>query len=328
MASLFSGAVFGAAMVAAGVYQPSTVISQFKLENWHMLQVMLIGTAGSAAIYSIAERLGYVKIQPRSSSPLGLFAKYDGNIVGGFLLGAGMALSASCPGTVLGQVGVGLQTGFYALCGALVGGVVWTGLISKLVKSQKERAGIKAETCTFNENIGLSRGATLVVFETTALAIVAATVAYSNGASDWSLFSAGSGIFIALAQLFSIVTRRSMLGVSSSYEEVGNYFWWLTKGADPKTKPSGYRNMLFAFGVATGARALVTYFPQFATETVFEAPPQLAVLGGVLMVVGSRIAGGCTSGHAISGLSLLSTSSLVTMMTALAAGVLIAPLVY
>jgi hypothetical protein len=48
MASLISGAVFGAATVVAGVYSPSVIINQFKFEEWHMLQTFLGAAATSA----------------------------------------------------------------------------------------------------------------------------------------------------------------------------------------------------------------------------------------------------------------------------------------
>lgn len=48
MAAFISGATFGAAMLAAGFHQPSIVISQLKLENWHMVQAFLTATASSA----------------------------------------------------------------------------------------------------------------------------------------------------------------------------------------------------------------------------------------------------------------------------------------
>lgn len=239
-----------------------------------------------------------------------------------------MALSGSCPGTVLAQVGAGLQTGVNTLAGAILGGLAWTGPISKLVKYQKEKAGVKSNVCTLDENAGLSKAATLIAFETACLAVVSGTVVYTQGTSNWTFFPAASGIFIGLAQLFSLLVRRSMLGVSGSYEEFGNYFWWLVKGADSKARPSGYQNMLFASGVAAGAFALLKFFPEVATPTLLEAPQHLAFAGGVLMVVGARLAGGCTSGHGISGLSLLSTSSLVTIASMFAAGASLAPLAY
>jgi hypothetical protein len=53
----------------------------------------------------------------------------------------------------------------------------------------------------------------------------------------------------------------------------------------------------------------------------------LAVLGGVLMGVGARLARGCTSGQALTGGSLLSLGSWVFMMAVFAGGYLFAPLV-
>lgn len=328
MTALLSGAAFGAALVAAGVYQPGVIISQFKFEDWHMMQVFMAATASSAVIYKIAEKLGYIKLAPRSPQPLGLFSKYDGNIIGGFLLGAGMALSGSCPGTVLAQVGAGLQTGYRTLNGALLGGLLWTGLVNKLVKARKEEKGLQCEPCTLDQSAHISKGATLFIFEAVCLAVVASTVILSKGAYDWTLFSAGSGLLVGLAQLFSLLSRRCMVGVSTSYEEAGNYFWWLVKGADAKSRPKGYQNLIFASGVVAGAWGLVTYLPQFALPTLYEAPAHLATLGGVVMVLGARLAGGCTSGHGISGLSLLSTSSLITIGTAFATGGLLAPLLH
>lgn len=45
-----------------------------------------------------------------------------------------------------------------------------------------------------------------------------------------------------------------------------------------------------------------------------------AVLGGAVMLFGSRLAGGCTSGHGISGMSLLSISSFVSVAAMFAGG--------
>ncbi|QGI77369.1 hypothetical protein CEK25_004098 [Fusarium fujikuroi] len=289
MAALFSGAVYGASTIAAGVYLPSTIIDQFKFQDWHMLQTSLGAVASSAIIYKIAERYGYIKFKPRSSSPIGLFGQYDGNVIGGFLLGAGMALSGSCPGTLFAQVGAGLRTGFYTLGGAILGGLAYTGYVAQAAKTQREKADVQPETVTLDENLGLSNDTTVALFES----------------------------------LFSILVRRSMIGISGSYEEVGNHFWWLTRDAP---WPTSRQNTLFAVGMTSGAWVLAKVLPSFVKGHVVETEPLLAGVGGFLMIVGSRLAGGCPSGHGVSGLSLMSTSSLVTMSTAFAAGSLVAPL--
>jgi len=48
MDHLVSGAAFGAALTASGVYQPSVILSQLNFTNFHMLQAFLTGAAGSA----------------------------------------------------------------------------------------------------------------------------------------------------------------------------------------------------------------------------------------------------------------------------------------
>ena len=48
MDTLITGAAFGAALAASGVYEPSVIMDQMRLKDWHMIQVYLIATAGSA----------------------------------------------------------------------------------------------------------------------------------------------------------------------------------------------------------------------------------------------------------------------------------------
>ncbi|MCM2349468.1 MAG: YeeE/YedE family protein [Bacteriovoracaceae bacterium] len=51
-------------------------------------------------------------------------------------------------------------------------------------------------------------------------------------------------------------------------------------------------------------------------------------VGGVLMAFGARLAGGCTSGHGISGTSQLSVASWVTLISLFLSGVFFVQLIY
>ncbi len=53
-----------------------------------------------------------------------------------------------------------------------------------------------------------------------------------------------------------------------------------------------------------------------------------AFIGGFLMLVGARIAGGCTSSHVISGISQLAVSGLIFGFTVFASGIPTATLLY
>lgn len=264
--------------------------------------------------------MGYLTLKPRSNSPLGLFAKYDGNIIGGAMLGAGMALSGACPGTMLIQIAAGVRTGWFALSGAVLGGVIYTGLVGPAIKQNNDNSGTKTEISTLNDGLGMSRAATIVLFETLCIALITTTTLYTTAAPEPLIPGYIGGLLIASAQVFSLITRRSMMGISGSYEEIGKYFWWLVSGAP---RP-GSGNIMFASGVLAGAFGLAKAMPQLVERPVAEISPVLAVLGGCLMVVGSRVAGGCTSGHGISGISLLSTSSVVTIVSTFAAGAAVA----
>lgn len=277
-------------------------------------------------MYVLVDRLGFIHASPRSSSSLGLFSKYDGNVLGGALLGAGMAMSGSCPGTLYAQLAAGVKTGLYALEGAIVGGILWSGPVSRLVADLRQRKGIKPEVGIVSDQLGLSKSAALLLLGTACAAVAVATTALTPrypfpGAA--SISGVTGGLLIGGAQVVSMLTRRSMLGVSGSYEEAGRYFWWAVSGKGGR--PSSWANMLFASGMLAGAWAMLKLV-MAAPGPVREVAPLLATAGGVLMAMGARLAGGCTSGHGISGISLLSTSSAVTIATAFAAGGLVAPL--
>jgi hypothetical protein len=48
LTTVVSGAVFGAALMSAGVYSPHIIIGQMQLENFHMLKAFLAASASSA----------------------------------------------------------------------------------------------------------------------------------------------------------------------------------------------------------------------------------------------------------------------------------------
>jgi uncharacterized membrane protein YedE/YeeE len=200
--------------------------------------------------------------------------------------------------------------------------------VRKLVKRQRERTGVKPEPGVVSDQFGLSRGTTLLGLETVSIAVITATTVYSAASPTAKIPGALGGVLIGGAQLISILTRKTMVGISGSYEEAGDFFWWLIGGADPNAKPTSYRSIVFASGVAAGAYGLLTLLPELASGPVYEVSPLMAVAGGVLMTIGSRMAGGCTSGHGISGISLLSVSSIVTIMTTFATAALVTPLVH
>lgn len=269
-------------------------------------------------IVTAAQRLGYVNLKPRSFSTLGLFAPWDGNVIGGMLLGTGMLLAGACPGTVLAQIGTGVPSGFYAFEGAAVAGIVWAGLLQPLLHRNKG-ASEESPAPTVYEGLGISRATAVLGFETMCAAIIA-VLSLTPVSSAAKLPALVGGVCIAAAQLLSVLLRRNLVGTSTSYEEIGDWFWGACKG---KALPARYSSTIFCTGMVGGAWVLSKAYPALVQVNEVAIPPLTAGLGGFLMILGSRIAGGCTSGHGLSGLSMLSTSSFLTIGAAFAwAGVL------
>ncbi|KAK7927052.1 YeeE/YedE family protein [Apiospora marii] len=320
------GAAFGAALAVAAVHQPQVIVSQLSLTNFHMLESFLAAAASSALFTAVVQATGYATFPPRSFSSTGLLGtSLDGNLLGGLLQGAGMALSGACTGTVFAQNGSGIRSSFHALGGAMVGGIVWTGFLRPALQRRRKPQNTTTQKLTVDRRLGLGRTTTLLLLETVFVAAIG--VAASSSSSTMMSRTQGpvhpvtGGLLIGLAQLFSILLRKTMLGTSTAFEEFGDSFWWLAGGART-TRPS-HKNMLFAASLALGSYLVSLRFPTLITNGGMdsESSPARVALGGALIAIGSRMAGGCTSGHGISGISLMSVSSFVTVAAMFAGGI-------
>ncbi|KAL1902225.1 hypothetical protein Sste5346_001201 [Sporothrix stenoceras] len=340
-----TGAAFGAALVASGVYQPAVILDQLTWENCHMLQAFLTATAASAIITTTTQKIGYAKFSPRTYADRGWFAPYDGNVIGGLALGAGMALSGACPGTVLAQAALGIRSGYYALGGGLLGGTVWAAVLRPRVDSwkkavvakQADKPAAASPPTNFQGLFGVSNTVALIGLEVTFAAIVGASLATYGPGPEAKISPVVGGLIIGLVQLFSVAVRKSLLGVSTVYEDVGDWLLYYAtsspsdKKDDDKAvakKIPAINSITFSLAIYAGAWAFALLVPYFGVSPSSAAAtsaisPAVAALGGFTMAIGSRIAGGCTSGHGISGMSLFSISSYITMASAFVGGGLV-----
>ncbi|KAK8011361.1 YeeE/YedE family protein [Apiospora arundinis] len=281
------GAAFGAALSAAAVHQPYVIVSQLKLTNFHMLESFLAAAASSALFTAVMQGTGYATLPPRSFSSLSLLGPLDGNLAGGLLQGAGMALSGACAGTVFAQNGAGVRSSFYALGGAMVGGIVWTGFLRPAIqrrqKQQEQQIPSPApKKLTVDRQLGLSRGVTLVLLETMFVAVIGVAVSSTAARTRGPVHPVVGGVLIGLAQLFSILLRKSMLGTSTSFEEFGDYFWWLVGGAKRRSRPSSCKNIVFTASLALGSYLVSLRFPamEIPGGGVDASSPARVALGG------------------------------------------------
>ena len=80
-------------------------------------------------------------------------------------------------------------------------------------------------------------------------------------------------------------------------------------------------NLLFLIGLVLGP-LIYSYFTNQKIEISITNSLFLLIGGGVLVGLGTRISGGCTSGHGISGVGRLSLRSIIATMTFMIVGIL------
>ena len=138
---------------------------------------------------------------------------------------------------------------------------------------------------------------------------------FPNGIGSYLIGGIIVGVGVAL--VFALTSIR--LGASTFFSSTLS---WISP-ASCFQKPGyleerGWR-ALFALGLALGA--LLHLVTMTHEPFVTDVQPWRLLAGGFLAGFGARLAGGCTSGHGICGLSSLSRTSLVVVVTFMAVAI-------
>ena len=134
---------------------------------------------------------------------------------------------------------------------------------------------------------------------------------------NWLIYGALIGLFVPVTLLIG----NKQFGISSSLQNICSVIL-------PKTKSvfKGYDFKLndwktyFVVGVVMGGFFASNVFNKFPTDFLPEEYYSIAgiltlFIGGVFVGFGTRYANGCTSGHSITGLSMLKLSSLIATIS-------------
>jgi hypothetical protein len=162
--------------------------------------------------------------------------------------------------------------------------------------------------------------------------------------ASWSPYIVGAGIGVLIWMTFLLSDRP--LGASTAYAKTAGMVESAISGKKAENMPY-YRKFppradwqwMIVVGVIVGG-FLSAYTS--GTFTLLVVPPlfagtfgtnvvlrfAVALVGGVLMGLGARWAGGCTSGHGISGTLQLSVASWVAAICFFAGGIVVAGLMY
>jgi uncharacterized membrane protein YedE/YeeE len=168
---------------------------------------------------------------------------------------------------------------------------------------------------------------------------------YSLIHSSWSPYAAGAGIGVLSWLVFLLVDKP--LGMSTEVSKMSGWLVGLFSGMDTvrenaywaSTTPAFGYSTIFLISTALGALAssLVTktfaweYVPKVWKETYGGSVMKrmlASFVGGAILLFGARLAGGCTSGHGISGTLQLALSGWIFFPVMFVSGIATASLLF
>ncbi len=115
---LATGIVFGIALEKSRVFEPGVILGQMQLRNFIMLKIFLAAVITGLVVLAVMNGMFGVKL---GLKPL----LYKADIIGGLILGAGIALAGACPGTTLAQIGAGYRDAWFILLGGIAGALFY-----------------------------------------------------------------------------------------------------------------------------------------------------------------------------------------------------------
>lgn len=242
-------------------------------------------------------------------------------IIGGLMFGAGMFITRGCASRLTVLAGSG---NLRAVVAILVFAVTAHATLKGVLAPVRTWLGSYTVDVGSYASLGAFTGGTLFWGSTLAIGLIAITL--RNGTSLINLFYGGLiGALIPIGWLatgfilvddFTPIPLESLAYTSSASETL---FWWV---AGTAIVP-GFGVGLFG-GTLLGSMLASTAASEFRWSGFTHDKPVARYLsGGALMGCGGVLAGGCTVGAGLSGVSILSIAALLALLSIIA-GVLAA----
>lgn len=250
----------------------------------------------------VLARLGWVQLSIPAFYPLGA-------VLGGYLFGLAMGWAGGCAAGLWYKWGSGDWGRFAALVGMIAGAA--TAEAGPLRWMREQVQGVGNTEVIRSATLGGLLGAEWLVFPLGGLILLwlgRSQVSAQSGAWSWRWTGLALGILGVLAWPLSALAGRFFgLAVLPGSTALLDF---------AATGQHSYLNwdLLFVLGLPLGAYLAARQQGPVSSEPVPGAELARAFGGGSLLGVSASLAGGCTVGHSLVGVPLLSAGSLVTTL--------------
>lgn len=310
---LLFGFLFGALLQSAKLNKYNTISGMARLEDYTVAKAIAVAVGVGAILLSVEIGLGYASWHTK---PILL----GGIAFGGLIFGAGMAILGYCPGTLPISLGEGSVDALIGIIGGIVGGIVYT-LIQPAIQGM---LGPDLGKHTLQSALG---GGALYYLLTFVFGLALVGIAFLlnklENKKNYNWLFAGIGLAVLNCIVFLTAVFDRQIGASTTYPYVGDLLTGLTQNDYfASTVKPGQWELIFLAGSVLSGLVISLIRKDFKIQLIHTGWAQTeghspvkrivwAFIGGFIMLIGARMAGGCTSGHVISGGMQIAASSLL-----------------
>lgn len=307
------GFSFGLFLQYSKVNTFNTISGLSILEDFTVAKTIATAIGIGAIILSIEIGLGFASYHIKTF--------FVGSIIaGGLLFGIGMSILGYCPGTMPVSIGQGSLDALVGFIGGLVASFIYT-LLSPFIH-EVLGPDLGKLSLSFNNEPTSAIHYILVIIIGAIFIGIAFWLNKFEKKTDIKWFYSALGIALVACVIFAVSDR--VLGASTLYPYLADKITGYTNNIYfiKNVEKSGLYEMKFLIGAFLSGLFLSVIKKEFRLTLIPENWSRFkgnsitkrilwAFTGGFVLLFGARIAGGCTSGHIISGGMQFALSSLV-----------------
>lgn len=309
---LLLGFSFGAILQYASLNKHNVISGLATLDNLAVAKAVVLAIGVGAILLNIEIGLGFASYHVK---PFIL----GGIMLGGLIFGSGMAILGYCPGTLAISLGEGSLDALVGIIGALVGGVVYTLLLPSISGILGPNLG----SISLNSLVGTNAMFYVLVFVIGGLLIALSFWLHKKDkVKGFKWLYSGIALAVLDAVVFLTAVANRPIGASTSFPYAADLLTGITHNDYfPKVHKPGHWEVIFLSGAFLAGLIISLIKKDFKITLIYSHWEQFkgksamkrigwAFIGGFILIIGARMADGCTSGHILSGGMQLAVSSL------------------
>lgn len=312
---LVFGFLFGGILQYAKLNKLDSISGLATRDNFVVLKAIAVAIGVGAILLGIEITSGFASYHVKPFI-------IGGVVLGGLMFGTGMAILGYCPGTLPISLGQGSVDALIGIFGGLLGGLAFTvGL-----PSIQGILGPDYGAISVNSLMGTNTAFYLAVLVIGAIFIAVSFWLHKYERAkdkDFKWLYAGIGLAILNAIIILTVASDRPIGASTSYPYFADALTGtINNDYFSRIQKPGHWELIFLGGAFLAGLTFSLIRKDFKITLIHDnwrkykgsSPARRIIwsfVGGFILIFGARMAGGCTSGHILSGGMQLAVSSLV-----------------